>query len=409
MGIKRYIANADNVITNAYRMNLTTRATGANMGLADSLEVFNIYGQESSASSERARILIKFPVDQISADRTSGLIAASSSVGFYLNMYNVKHAETLPTNFSLQVYALSQSWSEGRGVDMDEYEDLGESNWLSASATTAWSNDGATHITGASYHEGPIFEASFTEGTEDLSIDVSDIVEQWILGGAVAAGKYNHGFLIKMSGTTVPSSPTSDGDTTTYYTKKFSARGSEFFFKRPVIEARWDSRTTDDRGNFYYSSSLAPSADNLNTLYLYNIVRGRLRDIPVVTTGDILVSLYSGSSDNSAPDTNRLLLYDGNTEITGGHVSTGIYSCSVGITASASPLTHIFDVWHTGGVEYFTGSFLPIVEAAEEINPSNRYVLNITNLRWPDLGYLHVRKIGHQQSIQGQQQISLTL
>ena len=62
MGIARYSASFDTTITNAYRMNMTTRATGSNMGLADTLEVFSIYGQQASASSELARILIQFPV-----------------------------------------------------------------------------------------------------------------------------------------------------------------------------------------------------------------------------------------------------------------------------------------------------------------------------------------------------------
>ena len=63
------------------------------------------------------------------------------------------------------------------------------------------------------------------------------------------------------------------------YTKRFFSRSSEFFFKKPHIEARWDSRKTDQRGQFYYSSSLAPMNENLNTLYLYNYIRGQLRNI----------------------------------------------------------------------------------------------------------------------------------
>jgi len=227
----------------------------------------------------------------------------------------------------------------------------------------------------------PVITASFTVGTEDLSVDISDFVEQWIAGT-----KTNYGLLIKMSGTTDPINTGSDGDTTTFYTKKFSARGSEFFFKRPVIEARWDSRRTDDRGNFYYSSSLAPAEDCLNTIYMYNIVRGKLRNIPAVDTGEILVSLFSGTVGNTAPSGSKLTLYDSKTNATGGYVSTGIYSCSVGITGNVAPgtLTHLFDVWHSGAttnIEYFTGSIKPIVEVAEEINPSNRYVLNIANLK----------------------------
>ena len=70
------------------------------------------------------------------------------------------------------------------------------------------------------------------------------------------------------------------GSTETWYTKKFFGRGSEFFFKRPTIEAVWDSSIKDDRGNFYASSSLLPAEENERTIYLYNAIGGRLRDIP---------------------------------------------------------------------------------------------------------------------------------
>ena len=56
MAIKRYFADKDNTITDAYQADLVTRGTGSNMGLADSLEVFYIYAQESSASAEKSRI-----------------------------------------------------------------------------------------------------------------------------------------------------------------------------------------------------------------------------------------------------------------------------------------------------------------------------------------------------------------
>ena len=45
MSIKRYTANADNTITNAFEANLQTRGTGSNMGESDILETFTIYGQ----------------------------------------------------------------------------------------------------------------------------------------------------------------------------------------------------------------------------------------------------------------------------------------------------------------------------------------------------------------------------
>ena len=72
MAIKKYYANKDNTITNAFKQSLTTRATGANMGLSDILETFSIYGQASSGSTELERILIL--VTRPLRDATGGVI-----------------------------------------------------------------------------------------------------------------------------------------------------------------------------------------------------------------------------------------------------------------------------------------------------------------------------------------------
>ena len=57
MTIKKYFAIADNTISNAFDRSLTTnnKATGSNMGAADILEVFQLYGQASTGSVERRK------------------------------------------------------------------------------------------------------------------------------------------------------------------------------------------------------------------------------------------------------------------------------------------------------------------------------------------------------------------
>ena len=170
-----------------------------------------------------------------------------------------------------------------------------------------------------------------------------------------------------------------DGATKSYYTKRFFARGTQYFFKRPILEARWNSTTKDDRGDFYYSSSLAPAADNLNTIYLYNIINGALTNIPGIGTGPIYVSLYSGSSDNSEPSDSKLSLYDAATAATGGYVSTGLYSCSIGINSAST--TTLYDVWFSGSTEYYTGSIEPQLRTGNLSTSEKTYYLNITNLQ----------------------------
>ena len=42
MPIKKYTADADNTIVNAFQPNLKTRGTGANTGMADVIETYSI-------------------------------------------------------------------------------------------------------------------------------------------------------------------------------------------------------------------------------------------------------------------------------------------------------------------------------------------------------------------------------
>jgi len=47
MAFKKYFATKDNTITNAFKADLEFRATGSNMGAADSIEVFNIWSSNN--------------------------------------------------------------------------------------------------------------------------------------------------------------------------------------------------------------------------------------------------------------------------------------------------------------------------------------------------------------------------
>ena len=525
MAIKKYKADADNTIVNTYKSNLETRATGSNTGYADVMEVYSIYGRETSTSQELSRMLVKFPVTDISTDRTAGDIPASGSVNFYLRLFNAQHSKTVPEDYKLVVAAVSDSWQEGVGLDLETYKDDTKgntgSNWInannnftSASATVValsktagqantrvltiadssensvnfsidnsittstatkiafgnansnaaqfatniaaavnlantagtlnvtalvasdtitvtltqtakglagnsaenivgtavsdsvvtvssqfsggdgqWASVGGDYLNTADY----VYTQDFSDGLEDIEVNITPLVERWIAGDQT-----NYGVGVRLSAsyeayataadTSADSSvvTNTDGATKSYYTKRFFARGSQYFFKRPVIEARWNSATHDDRGNFYYSSSLAPEKDNLNTIYLYNYVRGVLRDIPIIGTGPIYVDLYSGSAANTEPSGGILLQnFDPvanpiRTPATGAHVSTGIYSCAVCITSAATPIETLYDVWRGADakpVQYFTGTISPIVHYAAQTVRKPVYYASITNNR----------------------------
>ena len=200
MAIKRYLADADNTITNAFDSSLVleNRGTGSNMGRADILEVFSIYDQVSGSdfgeSQELSRVLVNFPITTVSADRTAGRIPAAGSVSFYLRMFNAEHSETLPRDYKMTIQAVSRSWEEGEGLDMDNYTDqtynkLEGSNWISASLGTAWTS------VGGDYHASPSYTASFgRKGTENIEVDITSLVEQWLDGT-----KTNYGVGVRLS------------------------------------------------------------------------------------------------------------------------------------------------------------------------------------------------------------------
>jgi hypothetical protein len=356
MAIKQYTASADTTITNAFKANLLTRGVSGNMGESDVLEVFKIFGQATSGSSELSRILIKFPIDSITSDRTSNLIPASGNVNFYLRLYNAKHNTTVPKNYKLSVLATSGSWDEGTGLDMEEYSDYGVANWVvrsssSVDGTSSWVSAGGDSYT------SPAFTQSLNDGTEDVLVDVTSLVEQWITGS-----KPNHGFLIKLSSSY-------EDEQLSYYTKRFFARGTEYFFKRPKIEARWNSSKQDNRGLFYASSSASDL--NINTIYMYNIVRGQLRNIPSIGTGNIYVRVYDDPVSGSA-------IVASSNPVTGGWASTGVYSASFALSTTAS---EVFDRWFDSSLTtcFHTGPITVVQQEAQDYGVTRNYVLSLVN------------------------------
>ena len=152
MGIKRFFATKNNTITNAYKADLSTRATGSNMGASDILEVFHIYGQASTASAapgvrvtahELSRVLIEFPVlTELSASRDDEILPASGNVDFYLRLFDASHTETTPTNVTIVAAAVTKDWTQGTGLDTTTYKDNGASNWVKASDSVFWAVSG---------------------------------------------------------------------------------------------------------------------------------------------------------------------------------------------------------------------------------------------------------------------------
>ena len=502
MAIKRYYAEADNTITNAFDTVLSQRGTGSNAGANDVLETFSIYGQYSTSSTELSRILIKFPVTgttSVKADRDASNLPASGSVKFYLKMFNARHQEQLPENLILSIFPVARNWEEGTGIDLVNHADktkdvIPGSNWVNRTKGVAWVRNGGDYISGSA-NSAVWSTASFVTGSEDLEVDVTDVVEEWIsstevkatatitftekpheattitlvdgdgtsatfeiddnedgvVAGNIAmnpasddaagmatilfqkvnasalkitatnpssgqvvltqdtagrvgnttitysnstswsnntsgalptaftggAGVVNYGFGIMVTSSQEAYRATADsgselqntdGITKSTYTKRFYSRSSEYFFRRPVIEARWEDRISDDRNKFFASSSLC-STQNTQSVYLYNYIDGVLTNLP-----DESVTINFYASSGSLPSGSSIA----NTTAT--KVSTGIYRAALAINTTESVL---HDVWSEtdGGSVYHTGTISVRTRSASDSNKIGDFTSNVTNLK----------------------------
>ena len=146
------------------------------------------------------------------------------------------------------MHGIDTSWDEGHGLDMESYKDVGFANWTNRKEGSTWTTAGAVDV-------GSVVQATanFDLGTEDLEVDLTSFFQtNWNADPETA-------FVIKFSSTDTDDSGSA---TPNFYTKKFFARSSEFFFKRPVIEVRRQDAVEDNRGNFYKASSGLSATDN---------------------------------------------------------------------------------------------------------------------------------------------------
>jgi len=364
--IKKYVCTADNVITDAYQSNNNYRATSSNQGNSDTLQVFMTFGQQSSNSRERSRILLKFPTDQIALDRSLGKIPASGSVNFSVKLFNAPHPFSLPRNYYLCLSALSGAlFDEGISNDSDEFSQDGVSNWMTCNSSSTgiayWQNQG-----GDFYHGNYIPNSTFpsytssiqTLGTEDLELQCTSLVEEYLTNN-----KPDYGMALYLH-------PTNENAiSSSYYVKKYFSRSSEFRLQLPVLEAQFDDSKFDHRGNFFASSSLC-DVENLNTIFLTNRIRGSLKTIPGTASG-IYVRVYDDASSGS-------LLTP--TVITGGLVSTGVYSASFALATTSSV---VYDRWLDSTLTqcYFTGAINISNFSSQGDSQEEQFIISMPGLK----------------------------
>lgn len=346
MGLYRVFPTSDTWITDAHPVNdFSQRATGSNHGASPSLNVFARKGDINSASIELARSLLRFNIDELSSSIYEDGTIPSSGVSYYLKMFDHTHGETTPTSYDLFVFPLSRSWDEGLGIDDDNLEDAGYANWLSASSTVAWETSGSDYIS-SGFGSGTMH---FDRGTEDLEVDVTDIVVNWLTGALE-----DNGVVVKMS-------DSNESNSVNYYRKAFHGRESMFVDKLPYLEARWEDVVKDNRKNFAF--------DLTGSLYLYNVVRGEAVDAEEPIEVQVKDSLQPSSASFSQ-------------SFTATRAEEGIYSTSFVLDSTGSYSASFYDIWtDASGRVLRTGSFVPVSTTGSSQDVYSEFAVNMNNLK----------------------------
>lgn len=245
------------------------RATDANVGYASTIDLFKLHNESSMKDEtgdiqELSRGLLFFDLDQLETDLASLVSTSDSTLKIELVVKDVQGSQVAPSDFSLELYPLRQTFDEGLGSDIIGFSELQAANWVSGSLNTKW-NDSDTSGAGSTWDapggwwlttwtgvhaSGYIAKQTFAKGDEDLRMDITTYVKAY-WNSEVA----NNGWILKFDST-------KESDSKTYFVKRFASRHSKNKFIVPRIEASWASHTIDDRLDF--------ETGKTNELYIRN-------------------------------------------------------------------------------------------------------------------------------------------
>jgi hypothetical protein len=311
-----------------YRIPITrdnTISTVNMYGNAGASQIVDVWGHYDDVKGVKylARFLALANLTGLQAAIAAGdvpNVQTDATVTCLLNFFNITTAEPQAYDFTLEVYPLTASWTEGQGTRIDSFQTTGYSNWVQASPTGNWVSSGGDY--------DPISPGTATQyfetGAENLSVNFRTMLNNWLSGASA-----NYGFIVKMNSTAEDLTASNTAINTQYWRKAFHGRTTNYPNYAPRIELQWNDKIADQRQMVNYGTAA--------TLYLYNIVNGTYSDIDGITTyfpGTVTVSGLT--ADGSSAVTSNL---------TAARVKKGVYSVSVNLPVSAASYTAFQDVW----------------------------------------------------------------
>ncbi len=208
-----------------------------NTGLDEVLEIQKAYyagpsyrtteEQPEVTITEISRVLIKFNIDEIAEAIDNGEITDPK---FYLNL-SVCQAEEIPFEYTIEARAISGSWEMGIGTKYDRVTTDGAS-WMyrDKAGGEYWDTVfTGSDFQGGTWHTGSNYQASqsFSYSTGDMRIDVTNIVNTWLIGSIE-----NNGIILKHT-------KEAEDDDKDYGILKFFSMDTSTIYP-PRLEVAWD-------------------------------------------------------------------------------------------------------------------------------------------------------------------------
>lgn len=394
-----FTASADNYITNKI-ISTTLSASDANVGQASTLDLFKLYDETTftgftgsySAPTEISRLLIKFDLNEISSSISSH--AELDNFKAELCLKDINGSQIAPSKFNVAVYPLSKSWNEGRGSDIYSFNDLDQSNWMTASYTNGaydlWNIAGASSLGSLNSDDIDIigsgsiagtdlnFAATqyFTDGHENLIVDVTTAVS-----ATMAGFMQDNGFLVAFSGS-------EETDEKSRFVKRFASRHARNEYLRPSLIISLKDDINDQRKSMFFNTS--------GSLFVENYVRGNgaffisgSNEVELKTSDSMVTIVHSGSFAITA---------SAGVYAPAGKIIPGTYLSSFAIdkfstetlAAGASLYDHVvasgslvmYERWmdENEAYTYYTGSFTIRSPETQSYEQRPKYVVTIKNL-----------------------------
>lgn len=232
--------------TSSYDASIYLQQPNQNSGRDEILEVGKLY---YGATKDINRTLIKFDTTPISESLASGEISGSWKA--YLVLHSAK-SEEIPLEYTIYANAVSQSWQMGIGTKFDNITTEGVS-WYYKDGTNEWmvgtagyydsyipgSDTGSiSNGGGATWYTASMASQSYSYQTDDVRMDVTDIVELWNSGSLP-----NNGFVLRHG-------LQAENDTSDYGVLRFFSKETHTIYE-PKLEVVWD-------GVSFVTGSLTP-------------------------------------------------------------------------------------------------------------------------------------------------------